>query len=93
MGIAWMHWHIASVIGVLIFVGAIVGLNVWHAISPGYARKGFLPMTTTRGERAFLSILSFMFINILWLAFVPKVHILWSLPISAVVIFIMVKWG
>ena len=93
MSITWMHWHIASVIGVLIFVGAIVGLNVWHAISPGYARKGFLPMTTTRGERAFLSILSFMFINILWLAFVPKIHIIWSLPISAVLIFIMLKWG
>ena len=92
-GIAWMHWNLASILGFACLFGLIAVMNIWHVVSPGYARKGFLPMATTRGERVFLSLLMFFAVGLLWIALLPGVSILWSLPISGALIFIVTRWG
>ena len=93
MGVQWMHWNVASAIAFVCMFGLIVGLNVWHSISPGYARKGFLPMPTTRGERVFLALLVFFGTSLLWLAFMSEFTIYWSLLISGSLVFIITRWG
>ena len=92
-GIEWMHWNLASIIGFACLFGMIIGMNVWHAISPGYSRKGFMPMAMTRGERVFFSLLVFFGLELLWLGLMPEVYIVWSLPIAGALIFIITKWG
>jgi predicted small integral membrane protein len=35
----------------------LVGMTVWEVVWPTVERKGFLPMTTTRGDRLFIGLL------------------------------------
>ena len=39
-------------------------LTVWEVRSPTVARRGFLPMTTTRGDRLFIGLLSAAYLNL-----------------------------
>jgi predicted small integral membrane protein len=65
----WMNWTIPT----LLFVGAIIvmliSLSIWDAKDPGWARKGLLPIETTRGDRVFMSILTTLSVFCLWLYF------------------------
>lgn len=90
---SWMYWTLASAIGVAALGATILGLAIWDAYSPGFARKGFLPMQTTRGDRAFISIISMFAIFLLWLTLIPQVSIYIACVVAALVIFIVMKWG
>jgi predicted small integral membrane protein len=64
----WMAWTPP----VAVFFGLIVlmlsGMTVWEIRSPSVARRGFLPMTTTRGDRLFIGLLSMAFVNLAFVA-------------------------
>ena len=79
-----------------IFAGVILTLlamTIWDVRSPGVRRKGFLVVGFTRGERLFLSVVIFFSTVILWMAFLPKTDLIYALPVAAVLIFIVVRWG
>jgi predicted small integral membrane protein len=63
---AWMAWTPV----VAVFFAAIglmlVGMAVWEVRSPSVARKGVLPMATTRGDRLFVGLLAAAYINLAW---------------------------
>jgi predicted small integral membrane protein len=93
MDLTWMRWTPPTI---LIFIGVIVMLTVmtiWDIRSASIRRKGFLPIGFTRGERIFLSIVIFLGTMILWMAFLPDTNLLFALPVAAVLIFIVVRWG
>lgn len=90
---AWMHWTVPSAIGIFGVFAMIVGLNVLDNYKPGFARKGFLPMATTRGDRVFVCIISTIIIWMLWLRFLPDASIAVSLLIAAPIVLIIMKWG
>lgn len=90
---SWMHWTLPSAIGFGAMGVLILGLAIWDMRSPGLARKGFLPMQTTRGDRVFISILCMIIIFLLWLRYIPKVSLYIACVVSAVLIFILMKWG
>jgi predicted small integral membrane protein len=47
----------------------LVAMGVWERRSPGGApRHGILGLTTTRGDRLFVSLLGAGYIHLLWLA-------------------------
>jgi predicted small integral membrane protein len=60
----WMAWTTP----VAVFFGCIVlmiaGMTVWEIKSPTVMRKGFLPMSTTRGDRLFIGLLSAAYVNL-----------------------------
>jgi predicted small integral membrane protein len=89
----WMHWTVPSAIGIFGIFAMIIGLNVLDKYNPGYARKGFLPMATTRGDRVFVCIISTILIWIFWMRFLPEVNLLLSLLIAAPLVFVIMKWG
>jgi predicted small integral membrane protein len=63
----WMYWTVPT----LLFVGSIllmlVVLSFWDVRDPGWARRGLLPIETTRGDRVFMSILTTGCVFCFWL--------------------------
>jgi predicted small integral membrane protein len=93
MNLSWMQWTTPT-IGV--FIGVItmlVVMTLWDIRAASIRRKGFLPIGFTRGERLFLSIVIFLGTMILWMAFLPDTNLLFALPVAAILIFIVVRWG
>jgi len=93
LDLSWMQW---TPLTIGIFVGVILTLTlmtIWDVRSPGVRHKGFLVVGFTRGERLFLSVVIFFGTVILWLAFLPKTDVIYALPVAAVLIFIVVRWG
>lgn len=93
MNLDWMQW---TPLTQGIFVGVILTLlamTIWDVRSPSVRRKGFLIVGFTRGERLFLSVVIFFGTVILWMAFLPKTDVIYALPVAAVLIFIVVRWG
>jgi predicted small integral membrane protein len=69
-GLGWMAWTWQTAL----FFGAIVALLVLMTVlelrAPGGApRRGVLGLTTTRGDRLFISLLAAGYVHLLWLAF------------------------
>ncbi len=64
----WMAWTppVAIFFGV---IGALlIGMTVWELRSPCVARRGWLPMATTRGDRLFIGLLAMAFCTLAFLA-------------------------
>jgi predicted small integral membrane protein len=80
----WMHWTWQSGIAFLLLAGLLVGLAILDQFHPGYSRKGFLPMATTRGDRVFLSIVTLVALLLLQLKFLPDESSWWVLACGAV---------
>ena len=67
-------------------------MTVWELRSPTVARKGFLPLTTTRGDRLFIGLLTAAYINLAWAGMTDWTQ--WGAAgISAVALCATMKWG
>jgi predicted small integral membrane protein len=87
-----MAWTLPTA---LFFIGVglmLACLAVWELLSPTVARKGFLPMTTTRGDRVFISLLSSAYLHAAWLA-VTDAPVYLASAISVAVVFALMRWG
>lgn len=93
MDLEWMQWTGPTFV---IFIGVILmltAMTIWDIRSPSEKRVGFLGVGFTRGDRLFLSIVTFLGTMLLWLAFLPDTNWLFALPVAAVLIFILVRWA
>jgi predicted small integral membrane protein len=71
MDMSWMAWTWQTALFFALIAAALAGMSVWEWLSPGGApRRGILAITTTRGDRLFISLLAAAYIHLLWLAFV-----------------------
>ena len=86
--IRWMYWTYPSAIFIGAIFAAIIGLSAWDTVSPGQPRKGFLPIRTTRGDRFFIGVISFLLIHLLWLA-IFQTAFLWIASVIAICWFIV----
>jgi predicted small integral membrane protein len=88
-----MQWT-PPTIGLFIAVITILTImTIWDIRSPSVPRKGFLPVGFTRGERLFLSVVTFLGTILAWMALLPDTNLNFALPVAAVLIFIVVRWG
>jgi predicted small integral membrane protein len=68
-GLGWMAWTWQTGLFFGVIALLLVGMGVWEWRSPGGApRHGILGLTTTRGDRLFVSLLGAGYIHLLWLA-------------------------
>jgi predicted small integral membrane protein len=90
-GFAWMAWtpQTAAFFGTIALF--LIGMTVWERISPSGERSGVLRITTTRGDRLFISLLGAAFIHLGWLALVGP-DLWWALAVSAVYAFAVFRW-
>lgn len=91
--LAWMHWTWQSGIAFILLAGLLIGLAVLDRRRPGYSRKGFLPMATTRGDRVFLSIVTLVGLLLLQLKFLPDISSWWVLACGAVSAVVIMQRG
>jgi predicted small integral membrane protein len=76
-----------SVIGVI-----LVCMTVYEIKSPCIERKGFLPISTTRGDRLFIGLLSSAYIHLAFLA-VTELSLTIALALSVIWLAILLRWG
>jgi predicted small integral membrane protein len=69
MDLSWMAWTWPTALFFGFIALCLVGMGIWEYFVPGGAvRRGVFTLTTTRGDRLFISLLGSAFIFIGWLA-------------------------
>jgi predicted small integral membrane protein len=68
----WMAWTLPVVVFFACIALMLVGMTIWELRSPTVLRKGFLPISTTRGDRLFIGLLTAAFINLAFVAISEK---------------------
>lgn len=88
----WMAWTSLTAtffcsIGVL-----LIGMTVWELRSPSLARRGFLPIATSRGDRLFIGLLGSAFLHLLVIGATD-----WSIWVASLVslvwLLVLMRWG
>ncbi|WP_439858734.1 DUF2160 domain-containing protein [Pseudomonas sp. MBLB4136] len=88
----WMAWTLPTGL----FFGAIAvllaGMTVWEIRSPCVERRGFLPISTTRGDRLFIGLLGSAYLHLLVVGATD-----WSVWIASLLsllwLFAVMRWG
>lgn len=62
----WMYWSPPVAVFFTLVVLMLAGMTVWELKSPTTARKGFLPLVTTRGDRLFIGLLGAAYLHLMW---------------------------
>ncbi len=84
MGLSWMAWTWQTGIFFGVIALLLVSMTLWELKRPGGApRLGVLGLTTTRGDRLFVSLLGSAFICLAWLGLVGPV-LWWALALCLV---------
>ncbi len=68
----WMAWTLPVAVFFSCIVLMLAGMTVWELKSPTVERKGFLPITTTRGDRLFIGLLTAAWVNLAFVAVSEK---------------------
>ena len=63
----WMAWTLPTAVFFIVIALLLVAMTVWQVASPTVARRGLLPIVTTRGDRLFIGLLGSAYIQLLWL--------------------------
>ncbi len=88
----WMAWTWPTAIflfGVVLMLAVMTALGIRY---PAAARKGFLPMATTRGDRLYIGLLGVAGINLAWLGATDLTQ-LWAVAVSVVWLGLVLRWG
>jgi len=92
VNLGWMAWTAPSA-AFFVAVGAtLVALTVAELRWPTRARRGFLPLVTTRGDRFFMSVLASAFVHVAWLA-ATDLALWWASALSLVLAIVLMRWG
>ena len=68
----WMAWTTPVAVFFCCIALMLAGMTVWERKSPTVARKGFLPIVTTRGDRLFIGLLAAAYVNLGFVAISEK---------------------
>ena len=89
---SWMAWTLPTALFFASIALILTGMTVWQVLSPSVARRGVLPMATTRGDRLFIGLLGSAFIHLAWIA-MTGLPIWWALGISVLFLLGTMRWG
>ncbi|WP_243546657.1 DUF2160 domain-containing protein [Pseudodesulfovibrio tunisiensis] len=92
MNLEWMAWTPLTACFFTFIMLMLIGMTIWQVMVPTVARKGFLPIVTTRGDRLFMGLLGSAYIHLAWLGLTD--FSLWiATVVSVCFIAIMLRWG
>ena len=75
----WMVWTTPVAVFFTCIALMLVGMTVWELKSPTVARKGFLPIVTTRGDRLFMGLMAAAWVNLAFVAISDRMMTWFSL--------------
>ncbi|MEC4719191.1 DUF2160 domain-containing protein [Noviherbaspirillum sp. CPCC 100848] len=90
--LAWMAWTPPVAIFFSAIVLMLIGMTIWELRAPSVERKGFLPISTTRGDRLFIGLLTAAYVNLVW-AGMTELHQAIGAAIGFVVLLVVMRWG
>ena len=88
----WMAWTGPTalfLLGVVLLLALMTVLGIRY---PAVARKGLLPMATTRGDRLYVGLLGVFVIHLAWLG-ATELTMWWAVAISAIWLTLVLRWG
>ena len=88
----WMVWTTPTTVFFAVIGAMLAGMTAWEVISPTVERKGFLPISTTRGDRLFIGLLCAAYIHLVVVGFTP-LSIWLALGASVLWLLILMRWG
>jgi predicted small integral membrane protein len=92
MNLEWMYWTLPTAIFFIAIFLVLTAMTLWQTLAPSIERRGFLPLSTTPGDRLFIGIISAIYIHLAWLGFTDLS--LWiALPIGVIWIIVVMTWG
>lgn len=92
--LTWMAWSPPVAVFFPCIGLMLVGMAVWELRSPTVARKGFLPLVTTRGDRLFIGLLAAAYVNLAWIGLASEeTSAWWGFGISMAVLAAVMRWG
>jgi predicted small integral membrane protein len=87
-----MAWTLPTATFFIAIALMLATMTVWQVISPTIERQGFLPISTTRGDRLFISLLTSAYVHLGWLG-LTDFNLWWASAISVIVLIIVMRWG
>jgi predicted small integral membrane protein len=88
----WMHWTLPTAAFFASIALMFVVMTVWQFVQPSVPRRGFLPITTTRGDRLFIGLLGTAYIVLAWLGAIDA-SLWWALGVALVWMIVVMRWG
>jgi predicted small integral membrane protein len=92
INLEWMAWTKPTAIFFIIIALILSAMATWQLITPSPPRRGFLPLTTTPGDRLFIGLLSSAYVHLAWLGF-TDFSIWFALGISVIWLIVLMRWG
>jgi predicted small integral membrane protein len=92
MDLQWMAWTPQTALFFGVIAALIAAYTVWGLASPSVARKGLLPMPTTRGDRLFVGLMGSAWINLGWLG-LTEASQWFAVGMSLLFMLVIGRWG
>lgn len=92
MTLEWMAWTMPTAIFFIAIVCILVAMTVWQVKAPSGERKGFLPISTTPGDRLFIGLLGSAYIHLLWIG-LTTLTIWIAFTVALIWMGIVMRWG
>ncbi len=90
--LSWMAWTTPTAIFFISVLIMLIGMTIWQVKSSSLERKGFLPISTTRGDRLFIGLLSAAYVNLAWAGLTDVTQYIGAVLGFALLIVVM-RWG
>jgi predicted small integral membrane protein len=70
----------------------LAGMLIWERLAPTRARRGFLPLITTRGDRLFIGLITTAFVHLSWLGLTDQP--VWPVSLACLGLMLVIgRWG
>jgi len=92
MNLEWMAWTLPTAVFFIVIALMLTGMTIWQILSPTVARRGFLPIRTTRGDRLFIGLLGCAYIAVAWIGF-SDWNLYYALPVYVCFIALVMRFG
>lgn len=92
MNLEWMAWTLPTAIFFIVIFIILSAMTIWQTASPSVGRRGFIPLTTTPGDRLFIGLICAAFIHIAWIGLTTLS--LWIVfPVAVGWVIVVMIWG
>ena len=90
--LSWMAWTTPIAIFFISVLIMLIGMTIWQVKSPSIERKGFLPISTTRGDRLFIGLLCAAYVNLAWAGMTDVTQYIGAV-LGFALLFVVMRWG
>ncbi|MDO7640837.1 MAG: DUF2160 domain-containing protein [Reinekea forsetii] len=88
----WMAWTPVTAGFFITIASILLCMTIWELKKPCVERKGFLPISTTRGDRLFIGLISSAYIHLFYVGLLEATLII---PLLFCIAWVgsLIRWG